>query len=262
VPDQEPGDAAEPDLLVRFAGSGDAFGSGGRFQACIWLRGRDPAGRDHTLLVDCGASSLVALRQLGLDPAEIDTVVLSHLHGDHFGGVPFLILDAQFGGRERPLLIAGPAGVRERVDACMEAMFPGSTAVRRRFETRFAEISGDLAPLTAGGAAVSAAEVVHASGAPALALRIRLGGRILAYSGDTEWSPALTDVSRGADLFVCEAYTFARKIPYHLDYATLQEHVPQLDARRILLTHMSADMLAQLSKVALEPAHDGLTIGL
>jgi ribonuclease BN (tRNA processing enzyme) len=266
VRDQTPGYPAEPALLVQFAGSGDAFGSGGRFQACIWLHGRDPIGRNHTMLVDCGASSLIALRRLGLDPAEIDTVVLSHLHGDHFGGVPFLILDAQFNGRLRPLLIAGPAGVRARVNACMEAMFPGSTTAARGFETRFEEISGDLAPLIAGGAAVSAAEVVHASGAPALALRIRLGGRIFAYSGDTEWAPALAEVSRGADLFACEAYTFTKKIPYHLDYATLQDHVGQLAARRIVLTHMSGDMLAHLHEVGhevgLEPAHDGLTIEL
>jgi ribonuclease BN (tRNA processing enzyme) len=189
-------------------------------------------------------------------------VVLSHLHGDHFGGLPFLILDAQFGRRERPLLIAGPAGVRGRMHACMEAMFPGSTAVRRRFESRFIEVPGNLQPVMAAGAEVSAAEVVHPSGAPALALRIRLGGRTLAYSGDTEWTPALTEVSRDADLLICEAYTFSKKIRYHLDYATLHEHLPHLTARRIVLTHMSADMLTHLPEVTLETARDGLTIGL
>ncbi|WP_151485281.1 MBL fold metallo-hydrolase [Streptomyces albicerus] len=73
-----------------------------------------------TPLVDCGATSLVAMRQQGLDPAEVDTVVVSHLHGDHFGGIPFLILHCQFSGRVRPLTIVGPAGVRERVIAAMK----------------------------------------------------------------------------------------------------------------------------------------------
>ena len=256
MPEPQPG----PGLAVRFAGSGDAFGSGGRFQACIWVRGTDEEGSSRTLLVDCGASSLIALRRLGLDPAGIDAVLLSHLHGDHFGGVPFLILDAQFSRRERPLLIAGPAGVRDRVHGCMEAMFPGSTSARRRFEIRFAEVPGDLEPVMAAGAEVTAAEVVHASGAPALALRIRLGGRTLAYSGDTEWTPALAEVSRDADVFVCEAYTFGKKVRYHLDYETLREHLPELSARRILLTHMSPDMLAHLPEVPLETAHDGLAV--
>lgn len=212
--------------------------------------------------MDCGATSLVALRRLGLDPAGIDAVLISHLHGDHFAGVAFLILDAQFGRRERPLLIAGPVGVRERVEACMEAMFPGSTSVRRRFETLFTEVPGNLEPVMAGDTEVAAAEVVHASGAPALALRIRLGGRTLACSGDTEWTPALAQVSRDADLLVCEAYTFSRKVRYHLDYQTLREHLPELAARRIVLTHMSPDMLARLPEAAVEAAHDGLAIEL
>jgi ribonuclease BN (tRNA processing enzyme) len=77
-------------LQVRFVGSGDAFGSGGRFQACILLHA--PA-QDGDVLLDCGASSLVALKQQRQDPNRIVLVLVSHLHGDHFGGLPFLILD-------------------------------------------------------------------------------------------------------------------------------------------------------------------------
>jgi len=80
-------------VQVRFVGSGDAFGSGGRFQACILLHG---PGQDGDVLLDCGASSLVALKQQRQDPNLIGLVVVSHLHGDHFGGLPFLILDGQF----------------------------------------------------------------------------------------------------------------------------------------------------------------------
>jgi hypothetical protein len=72
------------------------------FQACVQVRGAS-----MTLLVDCGATSLVAMRQQDLDPAEVDAVVVSHLHGDHFGGIPFLILHCQFAGRVRPLTIVG-----------------------------------------------------------------------------------------------------------------------------------------------------------
>src|SRR5215216_441431 len=109
-------------VAVRFLGSGDAFGSGGRFQACISVRAHEA----HVLL-DCGATTLVAMRRLGVDPGSVDAVVVSHLHGDHFGGLPFLVLDAQFSRRERPLVVAGPPGVEERVRAAMEVLFPGSS---------------------------------------------------------------------------------------------------------------------------------------
>jgi ribonuclease BN (tRNA processing enzyme) len=87
-------------VTVTFAGSGDAFGSGGRYQACIHLQGRGGPG---PVLLDCGATSLSALKHLGLDPGEIAAVFVSHLHGDHFGGLPFLILDGQFSHRTKSL---------------------------------------------------------------------------------------------------------------------------------------------------------------
>ncbi len=117
-------------VVVTFAGCGDAFGSGGRYQACIHLRrpGRRP------VLLDCGATSLSALKACRLDPGEIGTVFVSHLHGDHFGGLPFLILDGQFCGRTSPLAMVGPPAPR-RLGHAMEYLFPGSSAVsplRRR----------------------------------------------------------------------------------------------------------------------------------
>ena len=92
-------------MRIRFVGSGDAFGSGGRWQTCIHL-----SAGGQVLLVDCGATSLVALKAQGMDPSAVGAVAVTHLHGDHFGGLPFLILDGQFSRRSEPLLIAGTAG--------------------------------------------------------------------------------------------------------------------------------------------------------
>ena len=113
-------------VTVTFAGSGDAFGSGGRYQACIHLRG--PGGAAPVLL-DCGATSLPALRRCGLDPGEVAAVFVSHLHGDHVGGIPFLLLHAQFARRAGPLAVIGPPGTARRLTELMEGLFPGSTAV-------------------------------------------------------------------------------------------------------------------------------------
>ena len=240
------------ELLV--IGSGDAFGSGGRFQTCLHLSGAgDP------LLIDCGASSLVALKRAGVNPSEIGWVLLSHLHGDHFGGLPFLILDGQFSRRTRPLVVAGPPGVRQRVEAAMEVFFPGSVDVARRFTTEFVELS-ERAAADVGPARVTAFGVEHASGAPPYALRVEYGGKVVTYSGDTEWTERLVAAAREADLFVCEAYTFDRKIRYHLDYQTLRAHLPRIGCRRLLLTHMGPDMLSRLGDVDVECAEDGLRI--
>lgn len=241
---------------LRFIGSGDAFGSGGRFQTCLHL-----SGAGEPVLIDCGASSLVALKRAGVEPAEIGWVLLTHLHGDHFGGLPFLILDGQFSRRTRPLVVAGPPGVRQRVEAAMEVLFPGSTRVTRRFTTEFVELpEGAASP--AGPARVTAFGVEHASGAPSYALRVEYGGKVITYSGDSEWTERLVEAARGADLFVCEAYVFDRKIRYHLDYRTLREHLPRIGCRRLILTHMGPDMLSRLGDVDVEHAEDGQRVAL
>lgn len=121
---------------LRFLGSGDAFGSGGRMQTCIMVRATP-----GSCLIDCGASSLIAMKQAGIDPNEIDVILVSHLHGDHFGGIPFFVLDAQLlTKRTKPLVIAGPPGVRDRVRSAMEVLFPGSSGVKQRFDLSFIEL--------------------------------------------------------------------------------------------------------------------------
>jgi ribonuclease BN (tRNA processing enzyme) len=243
-------------VTVQFVGSGDAFGSGGRMQACISLRGDG----GHVLL-DCGASSLIAMKRLELDPGSVDAVVISHLHGDHFGGLPFLVLDAQFGRRERPLIVAGPPGLRDRTLQAMEVLYPGSSRTERRFELRFVELPERVAtPI--GPAAVTAYEVPHGSGAPAYAVRLAWAERVLAYSGDTAWSETLVEAARDADLFICEAYSFQKPIKNHLSYAILREHRARLTCRRLILTHMSRDVLDRLAEVEDETAHDGLLLSV
>lgn len=219
----------------------------------------EAAGQNGTVLIDCGTSSLIGLNRLGLDPGDVGAVLLSHLHGDHFGGVPFLVLHGQFNRRVRPLVVAGPPGVRDRVESAMEVFFPGSSKVSRRFPLELVELE-ERVPQVVGPVAVTPYLVDHASGAPPFALRVEVGGKTITYSGDTAWTDSLIDAARDADLFVCEAYLFDRQVKYHLDYRTLERERARLACRRIVLTHMSEDMLRRRAESAFECAEDGLVI--
>ncbi len=243
-------------VTVQFLGSGDAFGSGGRFQTCLLVRHPDGA-----FLLDCGPSSLIAMKRSGIEPNDIDAIVISHLHGDHFGGIPFFVLDAQFSRRTRPLVIAGPPGVEARVRSAMEVLFPGSGQTQQRFALRFVELTEEE-PTTIDTVTVTPFAVSHASGAPVYALRVQVGGKVIAYSGDTEWTDALLSVADDADLFICEAYFFDKQVRYHLDYATLMAHREQLSCKRLVVTHMNADMLGRIGELDVEFAEDGRLIEL
>ncbi len=244
-------------MQIHFVGSGDAFGNGGRFQTCIRLQ----AG-DYTVLVDCGATSLTAMKAQHLDPGEVDAVVLSHLHGDHFGGLPFLILDGQFTRRSKTLTVLGPAGTRDRLHQAMETLYPGSASAQRRFPVEIIELGGDGVRQHSGPLTVASWEVDHASGAPALAVRARLGDATFGYSGDTAWTPALLAAAEDTDLFACEAYTYDTPVRYHLDYRTLCQHAGEFTTGQLILTHMGPSMLSRLGQLEHIPAHDGQRLGL
>lgn len=242
-------------MQLRFIGCGDAFGSGGRFNTCFQV-----ISPSATVLIDCGASSLVALRKRGVDPNSIDAVFITHLHGDHFGGLPFLILDAQLVSRRtRPLTIAGPPGLRERLTQAMEVFFPGSSGVTQKFTLEVIELQPD-APTTVGAVSVLPMKVRHPCGAPPLALRLTIDGKSVAYTGDTEWTEALIAVAQDADLFIAEAYFHDRKVKYHLDLDTVLAHMAQLRPRRMVLTHMSPDMLGRDLAGRFEVAEDGMLL--
>jgi ribonuclease BN (tRNA processing enzyme) len=243
-------------VRLTFVGSGDAFAGGGRFQACLLLDGGSAP-----LLLDCGATTLGALKRLNIDPAEIGHVALSHLHGDHYAGLPWLILDGQFAKRTRPLQILGPDGVEDRVNRTFELLYPGATEAERPFETSFVEFSAGVTQ-DFGPARITPYPVEHSSGTRPHGLRVEYGGRTIAYSGDTEWTNTLPDLARGADLFVCECNFFDTQAPGHLDYRTLMERRSQLETDRIVITHMSEEMLGHLGEAELEAASDGAVIDI
>jgi ribonuclease BN (tRNA processing enzyme) len=241
-------------VRVRFLGCGDAFSSGGRLQTCFHLDGGQ-----GPFLIDCGASALASLKREGLDPAAIGFVALSHLHGDHFGGLPWLILDGRFSDRSRPLEIAGPPTTRERLKQVFAGLYPGAADAELPFELRFSELAEGVR-CALGPAAVTPFEVSHESGAPSYSLRVEYGEKVISYSGDTAWTDNLREAARGADLFICECNYFDQEAPGHLDYRTLDAHRSELECKRLVLTHMGGEMLEHLDEVEEEAADDGLVI--
>ena len=244
-------------MQLRFVGCGDAFGSGGRFNTCFHV-----TGENVNFLIDCGASSLPALKQQGIARDGIDLVLITHFHGDHFAGLPFLLLDAQFTRRTRPLVIAGPQGIETRLTQAMEALFEHSSKTIQRFDLSIVALNpGETRRFSAVN--VTPFAVVHGeSGGPFLAYRVEAEGRVIAYSADTEWTEALIAAARNADLFIAEAYYYDRIVKNHLSLKTLEAHLPEIGPKRLILTHMSDDMLGRLDTLGYTAASDGMVVVL
>ncbi len=241
------------EVTVRFVGSGDSFGSGGRLQTCILVDG--PGIR---FAMDFGATSMVGLRALDIDPNSIDVILLSHLHGDHCAGVPFLMMDAMLGSkRATPLTIVGPKTTASHLDTVREVMFPGSHIMEPKFPVTHREIaSGD--DIEIEGLKISTVEARHTKTTNPMAFRVEVGGKVVCYTGDGEYTDALGGLVEGADLVVAECYYFDKPVNWHLNYPDIHK----LNAKRVILTHMSANMLAQTDNVPEECAYDGLAVNV
>lgn len=236
-------------------GCADAFNSGARLHACFWVETPDAK-----LLLDCGPSVLAGMKAQGLSPDSLDAVLISHLHGDHFGGVPFLLLELDIVRRRtRELVIAGPIGIRERVREAMDLLFPSTPL--KLLPVRFVEIEPRVsAPI--GDANVTGFPVIHVPETNPLALRLEAGGRVLAYSGDTEWTDELLAAAQGADLFLCECSTLDLEVPGHLNVRTLVAKRDLLRCDRVMLIHMGEDVLSAPPPGGFELARDGLRVSL
>ena len=240
-------------VILTVAGSGDAFGSGGRLNTCFHVK----AG-DFQFLIDCGATALPGLTRYDIDIANIGLILITHLHGDHFGGLPFILLENAVRKRSKPLTIAGPQGCKERVTALLDLLYPSST-VLEKLNLEFVEYNSNelvvMGPLT-----VLPLPVTHTEAAMPHGLRITVNSKTLSYSGDTEWTENLVELAKDADLFICECNFYETQSRGHLTYKLLREKLSSLLCRRIILTHFDKEMLDKLRFVDLECAEDGKVI--
>jgi ribonuclease BN (tRNA processing enzyme) len=243
-------------MHLQFIGCGDAFGSGGRFNTCFHV-----VGKKTNALIDCGATSVVAMNKFAINRNAIDVIFITHFHADHFAGLPFFILEANYIlKRDRPLTIAGPPGLKSRYAELMDATFSGTKSLELRFPLTLREL--DIGKRNdVGGVRVFPFHVVHDDRAgPCLGYRLEYENKIVAFSGDTEWTESLIDLGRRADLFICESYTRDKPIMTHMALSSLEKHLDQIRPKRLVLTHMSDDMLARRAEVPYDTAEDGMTV--
>ena len=201
------------------------------------------------MLLDCGTTVLLGLQQQNIDPAGIDAILLSHLHGDHFGGVPFFLIHAQFVlKRQKKLTILGPQGTRQRIMAAIDVLFPDLIDTVWSFPLDVIEIEAGRDE-SLGDLTISSFLVDHPSGAPSFAFRLACEDKVVAFSGDTCWTEALIDIADGADLLIAECQAYRPNGLHHLDWQTLNARKDDLRAERVLITHMGDSMLSRLEEL-------------
>ncbi|MEX2592298.1 MAG: MBL fold metallo-hydrolase [Anditalea sp.] len=244
------------EVTFEILGCGDAFASGGKFNTCFYV---------HTssfqLLIDCGATSLLALKKNKISTKEIDVIAISHFHGDHFGGLPFFLLDASMHGRTKPLTIISPPGCEEKLQRGIDLFYPGSSDVFGKFPIEFISYHANE-QVDSGPLSLEAFPVVHSEKTLPHGLRITIEDKVIGFSGDTSWTDELFKIAHEADLFICECNFYDLEMKGHLNYHTLMANKQQFSCKQLWLTHFGEEMLNKAGEIEMDYAWEGRKVVL
>jgi ribonuclease BN (tRNA processing enzyme) len=241
-------------MKLHILGCGDAFGSGGRQQSSYLIDAED-----RLFLLDCGPTALLAMKRAGFEPQRLNAILISHLHGDHFAGLPFFIIDYLYRNpRQDPLLVAGPPGTESRVRQLFSLMYGTGTTETElplEFQVLYPERPAQVSDLE-----VFPFRVPHQTQLVSLGLKIRYRGKQLLFSGDSLWTESFIEQARGVDLFLCECSFYREQSGMHVNYQALQPALSRLQCRQLILTHLGEEMLAHRQELTVTSAEDGMTI--
>lgn len=223
------------DLQFTFLGTGNAFSPGGLCCSGFLVNGR--------YLFDAPPQTLSSMGTIGIDPNEVDTVVLSHHHGDHFLGLPFLLLHWRWKGRTRPVRIYGPRGTKRLATEIAEMVFPG-VLDGIGYDLEWYDLEPGR-PVCANGLEIEPLEMTHDSGLElCLGYKAITGGRRFSYTGDTIFCDSVRELAKGVEVMVSECASVADNVPVHMN---LVDDMPKVRAAlapeaELILTHINPDV--------------------
>lgn len=225
-------------LDLTFIGTGNAFAPT-RYWSSFLLNDR--------YLFDAPPTLLPHLKKLGKDPGDIEVVFISHFHGDHYFGLPFLLLEyAELAPRTKDLTIVGPPGIAKRVQSTTDLAFSNVFRKDRGYHLDLIEAK-DGKSGSAAGISWTASKVEHVSNLESFAYRVEAGGRSLAYSGDTVMCPPLVPLAEGTDVFVVECSCWGENCGPHLNPRNIMELRERISPdTKFVLTHIGGGEAPQM----------------
>ena len=245
-------------MKITILGSADAFNSSGRCHSCYLVEGPGYG----PVMIDFGGSGMVALHKAGRTQPELAGVAITHLHGDHLGGLPFLILDAAYNHpRTAPLPLVGPFGLADRIKVLFQGTYRELPDKPLKFEIPITEITpgqrAAIAGLTIEG---FAADHMDPPEQP-LSFRITTpDGKSVAFSGDTAMNPQLLAAADQVDMLIAECSALVPPIGRHCTWLDWKAVLPTLTARRVVLSHLNHRVRDEIPRLLAEaPANVALT---
>lgn len=235
------GSVIRPRMALTIIGCRGSFPGPDSPASCYLVEVPQPGARPLRVLLDLGNGALGPLQRL-VDLHDLDAVLLSHLHPDHFLDACGLYVALKYDpvrGQERPLPVFGPPGTLPRL---LQAYGSDATHLDAVYDVREWSPGRPVELTGAGGASVAQVTPLRVNHpVESYGLRLEAGGAVLAYTGDTDSCPALRDLARDAGVLLAEASfqedrDTVRDV--HLTGLRAGRAASEAGAQRLLLTHL------------------------
>lgn len=193
---------------------------------------------DNKLLIDMGNGIIKKLKQTGHAIENIENCLITHLHGDHFGDIPFLMLDRFFYQIERPVHIYGPKGMKSKVKELFDLLFPGDyERVQAVAKIDFIEFE-KMEHINIGSETyVTSFEVEHGNFKPAYGFIVEKGDEKIGFSGDSAYCEAIEKIVEQSDFSVLDMSSMEAK-KAHMGLEDILKIAQAYPHKKIATTHM------------------------
>lgn len=224
-------------------------------------------GNDIHILCDCGFSAAHSYFAFCDDPDQLDMLWISHFHGDHFFGLPLVLLRFWEMKRSKPLLVIGQEGTEDKVMGSMDLAYPRFRS-KLSYEVQFPVIEpGTVQEIS--GLQLQSVQTLHSQ--RNLGLLVNDGKNKLYYSGDGRPTEEVGELVRDCDMAVHEAFRLDEEIHHHGSVTGCLKLAQSNNIKKMALVHLERnfrqqqiadinDLLEQYSLLSLPVAGDRVSL--
>jgi ribonuclease BN (tRNA processing enzyme) len=236
-------------MEISFIGTGNACNVGLRGQQAILAKLKE-----NYILFDCGPTTTLNMIKFKIDFTKIDFIVFTHFHGDHIGGLPFLLLYLRdVNKRKKPLKIMGPVGIKEKLESLTQLLYP---EIKFNFKIKYIELFSNLPFNSENLFKIIPFKMDHKD--ESLGYKLFYKNKIAGITGDTKYGPQIKLLADGCDLFISECTLLKSKNSVkHISSEDVKNYYPSFNSTIIALIHSEFDLNAEFNMDNLIFPNDG-----
>ena len=193
---------------------------------------------DKKILVDVPNGIVKHIKKLGYNTGEIESILITHLHGDHFFDIPFFMFDRYFQKNDNLVCIYCPKGTKEKVKLLFDIGFPGDfDRINHAINVKFVEFDGE-SKIEGKDFVAYSKYVEHGNFEPAYGYIINLNNKKIGFSGDSKLCNAIENIVADTDISILDMSHAQNVSPSHMGIEDIKYLCNKYKNKTIISTHM------------------------